>query len=218
MHDLIVIGAGPAGLAAAVYGASEGLDTAVIGERVGGQAGTSSRIENYLGFPAGLSGEELTNRAVVQAAKFGADLITERATRVDVVPRFDGQRTFGVWLDSGRSLEAKAVIAATGCDFNHPPIAGLENARRVHYTAMREDQDEAAHQQCVLIGGGNSAGQAALFLARAAHSGAGLFETKTPGLIAAGDCRVGSMKRVASAVGEGSTAVHFVHDYLRSPS
>jgi thioredoxin reductase (NADPH) len=320
-YDLAVVGAGPAGLAAAVYAASEGLRTVVL-ERSGpgGQAGRSMRIENYLGFPAGITGGELAERAVVQAAKFGASL---------PVPTPVARLTFdGVYpvlhLDSGETVTAKCLLIATGADYRRLGVEGCEplEGRGVYYAATLNEATMCRGSDVVVVGGGNSAGQAAVFLAGQARkvyhlirgndlykdmssylarrientlnievlrntevrrmSGDGhlgevdvvnnqtgeartlkvsaLFsfigatprtewlppdierdakgfvltgpalarsphwsarrapfhlETSRPGVFAAGDVRSGSVKRVASAVGEGSMAVQFVHEYLK---
>ncbi len=168
-YDLVVIGGGPAGLAAAVYGASEGLKTVLI-ERTatGGQAGQSSRIENYLGFPDGLSGSQLAERARRQAEKFGAELITA-ASVVDL--EIDGKaRTLR--LSDGRSIGARAVILATGVDYRQLPAAGCEGltGAGVYYGATASVAADCEGEDVYVIGGANSAGQAAMFLARTARS------------------------------------------------
>jgi thioredoxin reductase (NADPH) len=318
LYDVVVVGAGPAGLAAAVYGASEGLDIAVFdGTAPGGQAGTSSRIENYLGFPDGISGAELTTRAAIQAQRFGARLTSP--SRVDgISAAFDG---FAVSLSGGGVVSARTVVAACGALYRRLPLANwgrLEGAG-IYYAATYLEAGLSADTPVFVLGGGNSAGQAALFLAGrcphvtivirreslaatmsqylidriAAHDridvaassvvaavnglhhlesvelrdtrsgevkwfvSRGLFcfigaepasgwlpeavtrdengfvltdvgvppdraparprlpyETAMDGLFAAGDIRVGSMKRVAAAVGEGSSAIRSVHQYL----
>jgi len=315
--DLLVVGAGPAGLAASVYGASEGLATLTVeSTAVGGQAGTSTRIENYLGFPAGLSGSDLAARAALQAAKFGAQ-ISAPAQAAGLEPR-EGMTL--VHLSDGTQVGARAVVIATGARYRRldlPGLADLEGTG-VYYAATPEEADRHAGDAVAVVGGGNSAGQAAVFLAGrtrrvyllarrdlaatmsryltdqlarhpnieiltrtevAALHGDGqlrgltvadrrdgtrreldaraLFvfigadphtrwlqgvlaldrsgfiltgrdapaagepaagrlplETTVPGVFAAGDVRSGSIKRVASAVGEGSMAVRLVHDHL----
>jgi thioredoxin reductase (NADPH) len=325
LFDLVVVGAGPAGLAASVYGASEGLRTVVLDAvATGGQAGTSSRIENYLGFPAGISGAELADRAVVQAEKFGATLsVPARATALD---RRDGLQV--VRLEDGTELPSRTVILATGARYRKLDVPRLEEfeGTSVYYAATYMEAGLCAHRQVVVIGGGNSAGQAALYLARYAcnlrllirHDDLGrdmsrylvdqierhpeievrrdtevrelvgregeleailvqdtrtgacdrlpadlvfvfigaqpctdwlhgtvaldergyvrtgpdavgvtggdtaqrgehppqLLESSRPGVLAVGDVRSGSTKRVASAVGEGSMAVRLVHEHL----
>jgi thioredoxin reductase (NADPH) len=317
VFDLLVVGAGPAGLAASVYGASEGLSTlALESTAVGGQAGTSTRIENYLGFPAGLSGADLTARAALQAAKFGAQ-ISAPAQAVRLEPR---EGLIVVHLSDGTQAGARAVVIATGARYRRLDIDGLERLEGtgVYYAATGEEASRHARDAVAVVGGGNSAGQAAVFLAAhtrrvcllvrrdlaatmshyltdqlarhpniqilartevAALHGDGqlqgltvvdrrdgsrrdldaraLFvfigadphtgwlrgalaldrsgfiltgrdapatgvpaagrlplETTIPGVFAAGDVRSGSIKRVASAVGEGSMAVRLVHDHL----
>ncbi|WP_066798713.1 FAD-dependent oxidoreductase [Sphingomonas soli] len=167
VHDLAVVGGGPAGLAAAVYGASEGLDTIVI-EAIapGGQAGTSSKIENYLGFPTGISGQALAGRAQVQAQKFGARLLISRsAAHLDC----DGT-PYRIQLDDGSAVQARAVVVATGARYRKldlPRYAELEG-NGIYYAATAMEAGLCAAQEAVVIGGGNSAGQAAIFLARTA--------------------------------------------------
>lgn len=314
IYDVAVIGAGPAGLAAAVYAASEGLDTIVIeGLAPGGQAGTSSKIENYLGFPTGISGQALAGRAQVQAQKFGARLaISRMATRLDC-----GGSPFRVILEDGTAVPARAVIAATGARYRRldlPRYAHFEG-QGIHYAATAMEAQLCTGEAVIVVGGGNSAGQAAMFLSRTvAHvhllvratglaatmsdylvqriasspritlhtqteitallgedaltsvtwtdRSSGISETKAignvfvmigalpntgwlsdclgldpkgfvptglrsdgmpaaspyattvPGLYAVGDVRAGSVKRVASGVGEGSVVVQAVHGFL----
>ena len=321
VYDLVVVGAGPAGLAAAVYGASEGLRTAVLEHTApGGQAGSSMRIENYLGFPTGLTGSELAGRAILQANKFGAHLS---------VPTPVNKLTFAnaytiVHLDGGETVTAKCLLIATGADYRRLGVEGCERfeGTGVYYAATVAEAQLCQGTQVVVVGGGNSAGEAAVFLAgHARHvlilirgddlyknmssylvrrieqtanielltdttirqmSGNGhldsvnivngktgeertietpgvfsfigadprtswlppeierdakgfvrtgtelarspywtsgrqpfLLETSRPGVFAAGDVRSGSVKRVASAVGEGAMAVQFVHECLK---
>ncbi len=304
--DLLVLGGGPAGLGAAVYGASEGLDTLVLeGTVLGGQAGTSRRIENYLGFPAGISGTELSSRAITQARKFGARTATPYRAR-SLEP--GGERHL-VTLDEGNTVRARAVLLATGAEYRRLPVADLEQYEglSVFYAAGPPEGQLCAAQRVAVVGGGNSAAQAAVWLARggalvtllhrradlsetmsqylideldrfgvavrgrseirALHgqdgrlesvtlsdgstmalsflflflgaspctdwlgdvvardadgfvltgrdAGAdGLLETNVPGVYAAGDVRAGSIKRCATAVGEGAMVVRFVHERL----
>ena len=304
--DLVVIGGGPAGLGAAVYGASEGLDTLVVeGTALGGQAGTSRRIENYLGFPAGISGSELTTRAVTQARKFNA----RTATPYRAVALEPGTDRHVVRLDSEHEVSARAVLLATGADYRRLPVSGLESyeGTSVFYAAGPPEAKLCGATRVGVIGGGNSAAQAAVWLARGgalvtllhrradlretmsdylvlelerygvavrarsevaelhgtdgdleavtltdgqrlsfsflflflgaapctdwlgdvvarddkgfvltgADAGAdGLLETSVPGIYAAGDVRSGSIKRCATAVGEGAMVVRFVHEHL----
>jgi thioredoxin reductase (NADPH) len=330
-YDLAIVGAGPAGLAAAVYGASEGLKTVIFDrEAPGGQAGTSSRIENYLGFPTGLSGDDLGRRALRQAERFGADIIVAR----DVVRVRPGERgeTHALILDDETVIRARSIVIATGVAWRKldaPGIAEL-SGRGVYVGAARTEALGTRGKRVHLIGGGNSAGQAAMFFSNYADAvtilvrGAGLsatmsqylidelgtkanvtiephsiiaqavgddhltelhirdarndshrtvpsdglfifigadaetawlpdsivrdeagyvctgrdvidilnerrsarpwpdgrdpylLETSIPGIFAAGDVRHGSIKRVASGVGEGSMTVAFVHQYLTS--
>jgi thioredoxin reductase (NADPH) len=321
VYDLAVIGAGPAGLAAAVYGASEGLRTIVLEQTApGGQAESSMRIENYLGFPTGLTGSELASRAVLQAKKFGAQLSISRAvSRLE----FDGGYQV-LHLDGPDRVVAKCLLIATGAEYRRLGVADCERyeGKGVYYAATPNEAKLCRGGQVVLVGGGNSAGQAAVFLslharkvlllirgenlyknmssylarrieqtgnielhcnttvrrlegdghltaveianskkgdertveasalfsfigavprtewlpseiakdpkgfvetgpalAKSSHWTARrhpfLLETSHPGVFAAGDVRSGSVKRVASAVGEGAMAVQFVHEYLK---
>jgi thioredoxin reductase (NADPH) len=309
--DLVVIGGGPAGLGAAVYGASEGLDTLVVeGAALGGQAGTSRRIENYLGFPAGISGSELTTRAITQARKFGARSATPyRAVSLEV-----GADRHTVYLEENRQVTARAVVLATGAEYNRLPVDDLADYEgvTVFYAAGPPEAQRCGAKRVGVVGGGNSAGQAAVWLARGgalvtllhrrsdlsetmsdylihdlerygvavrdrseimtlhgadgeleavtmkdgerlpfaflflflgatpctdwigdvvardekgfiltgSEAGAeGLLETSVPGIYAAGDVRSGSVKRCATAVGEGAMAVRFVHErFARVPA
>jgi thioredoxin reductase (NADPH) len=163
--DLLVVGGGPGGLAAAVYGASEGLTTTVAEDTaLGRQAGTSSRIENYLGFPAGLSGEELTARAALQAHKFGVRMkMGSRA--VGLSSHLD---THQVRFEDGEVVSARSVIIATGARYNRLPLDRQANFEGVgvYYAATQMEAQACIGRPVVIVGGGNSAGQAALFLAR----------------------------------------------------
>jgi thioredoxin reductase (NADPH) len=324
-YDMIVVGAGPAGLAAAVYGASEGLRTVLLErEAPGGQAGQSSRIENYLGFPAGVSGSELARRATTQARRFGAEIITvQDATSLDT-----RGATHVVRLADGDELNGHTVLIATGVAYRQLTAPGMDKltGRGVYYGAALAEAPRVAGQDVYLVGGANSAGQAAVYLARFARqvtllvradglekgmsqyliqqvrsianiriqlnsevvaatgeehleaitiadgalgseqeveahflfvfigayphttwlgeaiardergfilSGPELrrdgvsprwalereplpLETSVPGIFVAGDVRRSSMKRVASAVGEGAMAVYLVHQYLET--
>lgn len=310
VHDVAVVGAGPAGLAAAVYAASEGLDTIVIESIApGGQAGTSSKIENYLGFPTGISGQALAGRAQVQAQKFGARLLVSRsAVGIDC-----DARPYTIRLDDGATLKAQAVVVATGARYRKldlPLYAELEG-NGIYYAATAMEAGLCASQTAVVVGGGNSAGQAAIYLSRTAGhvhmlvrgpglaatmsrylierieasdritlhpftevtalegdkhlralswtnrrsgavgrhevgalfvmigaqpntdwldgcieldaagfvttgSGETFFCSSAHGIFAVGDVRSGSVKRVASGVGEGSVVVSAIHRYLES--
>jgi thioredoxin reductase (NADPH) len=167
VRDIIIIGAGPAGLAAAVYGASEGLDVLVIETQApGGQAGSSSKIENYLGFPMGISGQELASRATTQAQKFGASMLIAHSVR-----RLDcDQRPYQVVLESGESIATRAIVIATGAQYNKPALPNLarfENAG-IYYGATFMESQLCGEDEVVVVGGGNSAGQAAVFLSQSA--------------------------------------------------
>ena len=167
--DLIVVGGGPAGLAAAMYGASEGLRTLVVEMvAVGGQAGSSSRIENYLGFPTGISGGDLTQRATVQAQKFGASLSIPRAA----VSLREEAGHLALRLSDGTDVAGRAVIVATGARYRRLDAVGLEQfeSRGVYYAATELEARLCAGSAVVVAGGGNSAGQAALFLANAVRA------------------------------------------------
>jgi thioredoxin reductase (NADPH) len=305
--DLLIVGGGPAGLGAAVYGASEGLDTLVVESNVlGGQAGTSRRIENYLGFPSGISGTELISRAIVQARKFTARTATPyRALSLEP----GGENDHVVKLEGDREVSAKAVLLSTGAEYRKLPVDDLEDYEglSVFYAAGPPEAQLCGAQRVGVVGGGNSAAQAAVWLARGgalvtllhrradlaetmsayliaeldrygvavrdeseignlhgsgghlesvkltdgtelpfaflflflgaapcttwlgdciardekgfvltgADAGAeGLLETSVPGVYAAGDVRSGSIKRCATAVGEGATVVRFVHEHM----
>jgi thioredoxin reductase (NADPH) len=318
-YDTVIVGAGPAGLAAAVYGASEGLRTVVVErEAPGGQAGTSSRIENYLGFPSGVSGDELSSRALQQARRLGAEiLVTRSITRIDTA-------TQQVHLDGGDILQTPTIILACGVAWRHLAVDGFDRlaGRGIFYGAARSEAANTHGLDIHIVGAGNSAGQAAMFFSAHARSvtilyrgetlarsmsqylvdqletranihvlyrseviaaygdaslaeidvrdaatgaksrlaSSGLFifigadaetgwlppeialdpkgyvltgldvraagrwaldrdpyllETSVPGIFACGDVRFSPVKRVAAAVGEGSMAIAFVHQYLR---
>jgi len=315
-YDTVIVGAGPAGLAAAVYGASEGLGTIVVErEAPGGQAGTSARIENYLGFPSGVSGDELASRALQQARRLGAEILVTRAiSRIDAPTR-------QLHLDGGDVLRARTIILACGVSWRQLSIEGFDRlaGKGISYGAARSEAPNTHGLDVHIVGAGNSAGQAALFFSTHARSvtilcrgdrleksmsrylidqlatrsnirtmfgvevaavqgensleaidvrgaettrleSGGLFifigadaetawlppeieldghgyvltgsdmretgrweldrdpyllETSVPGIFACGDVRFGPVKRVAAAVGEGSMAIAFVHQYLR---
>lgn len=163
VHDLIVVGAGPAGLAAAVYAASEGLDVLILeGNAPGGQAGSSSRIENYLGFPAGISGQDLAERALVQAQRFGAQVLIARPAAGLQCQH----RLFNIGLTDGSSVQAQSVVVATGVQYRR---LALENITQfegagVYYGATKLEAQFCEGEEIAVVGGGNSAGQAAVFL------------------------------------------------------
>jgi thioredoxin reductase (NADPH) len=316
IYDVAVIGAGPAGLATAVYAASEGLSTVVVeGVAPGGQAGTSSKIENYLGFPTGISGQDLASRAQLQAQKFGARLAVSRAAeKLDC-----SQPPYQLRLEDGQRIVAKSIVLATGARYRKlslPNYGRFEN-QGIYYAATAMEAALCACQEVIVVGGGNSAGQAAVFLSRTVSHlhllirGAGLaatmsdylvqrilsshkitlhvhteitelegyeflhavtwtdrrtgiaqrrtianvfvmtgaqpnsewlrgcvdmdargfiktgadidglrpgspYSTALPGVFAVGDVRSGSVKRITSAVGEGSVVVAAIHEYLGS--
>src|SRR4051794_5070894 len=166
-YDTVIVGAGPAGLAAAVYGASEGLRTIVVErEAPGGQAGTSSRIENYLGFPAGVSGDELASRALQQARRLGAEILVTRAVeRMDAASR-------QLYLDGGDVLRARTIILACGVVWRQLAIDGFERlaGKGISYGAARSEAANTHGQDIHIVGAGNSAGQAALFFSTHARS------------------------------------------------
>jgi thioredoxin reductase (NADPH) len=171
-YDVAIVGAGPAGLAAAVYGASEGLQTVLVECRApGGQAGTSSRIENYLGFPAGVSGDELASRAFHQAKRFGAEIIvTRQATKIE--PRNGSGTTHAIVLDCGSRVQTKAIVLANGVEWRRLTLPGADAllGRGVYYGASRTEALSARGKDVFLIGGGNSAGQAAMLFSGYARS------------------------------------------------
>ena len=167
LRDLIIVGAGPSGLAAAVYAASEGLDTLVIEIAApGGQAGASSKIENYLGFPTGVSGLELATRAITQAEKFGAKMMLAHG-----VARLDcDRRPYKVVLDNGNRLAARSIVISTGAQYNKLRIPNLEKfeGQGIYYGATYMESQLCEQEDIVVVGGGNSAGQAAVFLSQTA--------------------------------------------------
>ena len=314
VFDVAVIGAGPAGLAAAVYASSEGLGTIVIeGNAPGGQAGTSSRIENYLGFPSGISGMELAARAQTQAQKFGAKLAISR----NVIGMTCSRNPFEITLEGGQTVRARSVVVASGARYRKLAVQNYSRYEMdgIHYSATAIEARLCSNEEIIVVGGGNSAGQAAVYLsAHAKHvhmlirgaelaatmseylidrivssrhitlhsnseitalegkrhleqvtwanrmtdevttkpianvfvmigadpctewlkscvrldakgfvvTGAqdiedkvGLYRTSQPGIFAVGDVRSGSVKRVASSVGEGSVVIADIHSYLR---
>jgi thioredoxin reductase (NADPH) len=168
-YDFAIVGGGPAGLAAAVYGASEGLRTLLV-EQVapGGQAGTSSKIENYLGFPYGISGDELSHRALHQAQRFGADIVVAR----EVTGVRTGREDRAIVLDGGEAVRCRAMLIATGVSWRRLDVPGFDRltSRGVYYGAARTEAMETQGKEIFLIGGGNSAGQAAMYFADYATS------------------------------------------------
>ena len=166
VRDLVVIGAGPSGLAAAVYGASEGLDVMVLEtSSPGGQAGSSSRIENYLGFPTGISGQDLAARAYLQAQKFGVKMLIAKATRL-----ICDRKPYIVELENGIRISTRTIVIATGVQYRKPPLENLSRfeGTGVYYGATFVEAQLCGGEEVIVVGGGNSAGQAAVFLAQTA--------------------------------------------------
>jgi thioredoxin reductase (NADPH) len=165
VRDLVVVGAGPAGLAAAVYAASEGLDVLVVERSTpGGQAGSSSKIENYLGFATGVSGQELAASAIAQSEKFGAQIMVARSVNRLICDK----RPYRVQLDNGHDIPTRAIVLAMGAQYNRPPLPNLDafSGRGIYYSATFMEAQLCANEQVIVIGGGNSAGQAAVFLSQ----------------------------------------------------
>ena len=165
VRDLVIVGAGPAGLGAAVYAASEGLNALLVeNEAPGGQAGSSSKIENYLGFPTGISGQELASRAIHQAEKFGAKMmVAHKIVKLDC-----DRRPYSLMVDDGTVLSSRAIVIATGAEYNKPKISNLRNfeGQGVYYGATFMESQLCEGEDVIVVGGGNSAGQAAVFLAQ----------------------------------------------------
>ncbi|HEY2583232.1 MAG TPA: FAD-dependent oxidoreductase [Mucilaginibacter sp.] len=169
IYDVVIVGAGPAGLAAAVYGASEGLKTLLIERKApGGQAGTSSRIENYLGFPAGLSGADLTRRAISQAMRLGAEFLSPQA--VNEIKQKDGYKT--IMLDDGPEINSRTVVITTGVDYRKLEVKGIDNftGAGIYYGAAMTEASACKDKEVYIIGGGNSAGQGAVYLSKFAKN------------------------------------------------
>jgi thioredoxin reductase (NADPH) len=167
IRDVIIVGGGPSGLAAAVYAASEGLDALLLEtSNLGGQAGSSSKIENYLGFPTGISGQELTGRALTQAIKFGADIMVARSA----IRLTCDRRPYNILLQDDTKLAARAIIIATGAQYNKPPLDNLLKFEGlgVYYAANFMEAQLCEGDEVIVVGGGNSAGQAAVFLSQSA--------------------------------------------------
>lgn len=168
VRDVVIVGGGPSGLAAAVYAASEGLDALIIeSEAPGGQAGSSSKIENYLGFPTGVSGLELAARAITQARKFGAKMmIAHKAVRLNC-----DERPYEVVLENGDKIKTKTIIISTGAQYNQPAIENLKDfeGRGVYYGATFLESQLCGDEEVIVVGGGNSAGQAAVYLSQTAR-------------------------------------------------
>jgi len=167
VRDVLIVGAGPAGLAAAVYGASEGLNVLVVESNApGGQAGSSSRIENYLGFPTGVSGQELAGRALTQAEKFGAEIMIAKGATALTCDR----QPYSIQLDDGPRIAARTIVIATGAEYRRPAIPNLSRfeGAGVYYSATFMESQLCGGEEVVVVGGGNSAGQAAVFLSQTA--------------------------------------------------
>jgi thioredoxin reductase (NADPH) len=168
VRDVVIVGAGPAGLAAAVYSASEGLDVLVVeADSPGGQAGSSSRIENYLGFPTGISGQELAGRAYAQAQKFGAEILIARGAAGLTCDR----KPYSIKIDAGPRVPARSVIIATGAQYRKPSLHNLSQfeGAGVYYSATFMEAQLCSGEEVIVVGGGNSAGQAAVFLSQTAR-------------------------------------------------
>ncbi|MFL6502652.1 MAG: NAD(P)/FAD-dependent oxidoreductase [Nitrososphaera sp.] len=166
VHDLVIIGGGPSGLAAAVYGASEGLDVLVLeSSSPGGQAGSSSRIENYLGFPNGVSGQELAARAYIQAQKFGAQMLIAKGTRLSC-----DHKPYVVELENGARIQTRTIVIATGAEYRRLPLKNLSRyeGAGAYYGATFVEAQSCNGEEVIVVGGGNSAGQAAVFLGETA--------------------------------------------------
>jgi thioredoxin reductase (NADPH) len=188
LRDVVIVGAGPSGLAAAVYAASEGLDVLVLEANVpGGQAGSSSRIENYLGFPEGITGQDLTERAYTQAQKFGAQIVIAKGA-VELTCR---RKPYVVQVDDGPRVPARTIVIATGARYRRLPLENLARfeGAGVYYGATFNEAQLCGSEPVGIVGGGNSAGQAAVFLAQTARQvhvlvrGAGLSDTMSRYLI-----------------------------------
>jgi len=165
MYDVVIIGAGPAGLAAAVYGASEGLKTLLIERQApGGQAGTSSRIENYLGFPSGLSGSDLARRAITQATRFGTEFLAQQ--EVTSITQKDGYKK--ILLDDGKEINTRTIVLATGVEYRRLEKKGVEDfsGAGIYYGAAVTEAASCKDKEVYVLGGGNSAGQAAMYLSK----------------------------------------------------
>ena len=218
IYDVAVVGAGPAGLSTAVYATSEGLSVVVLDSRAfGGQAGASARIENYFGFPTGISGQSLTGRAFVQAQKFGAEMMIPATVKTLDCKRADGALTLDV--EGGGRIQARAVVVASGAKYRRLSIAELADfeGRGIWYWASPNEARLCAGEEVVLVGGGNSAGQAAVFLSAHAMKvrmmvrGPGLAESMSRYLIdriaAAPNIELMTMTEIVALSGAASTGL-----------
>ena len=216
LFDVTVVGAGPAGLATAVYAASEGLHVVVLDCRsAGGQAGASARIENYLGFPTGISGGALAGRAFVQAQKFGAEiLIPAQVVSLDC-SNAEGSGELAVLLNDGRRLRSRSVVIASGARYRHPDVPRLSEfeGRGVWYWASALEAKTCANAEVVLVGGGNSAGQAAVFLAQ--HAARVHILVRGPGLAASMSRYL--IDRIEAAVDDRAAHAHRADAAARRP-
>ncbi|MGH7806507.1 MAG: FAD-dependent oxidoreductase [Thermodesulfobacteriota bacterium] len=221
MYDVVIIGAGPAGLAAAVYGASEGLKTLLVERKApGGQAGTSSRIENYLGFPSGLSGGELTRRAISQAMRFGTEFLSPQ--EVSDIQLKDKYKI--ITLSDGSEVKTLSVIIATGVNYRHHPAKGINDftGAGVYYGAANTEAHACRNSDVYIVGGGNSAGQAGMYLSKFARRvhilirGSSLSSTMSQYLIdqinKTENIEVHSKKIVVEAMGDGQLEGLIVED------
>jgi thioredoxin reductase (NADPH) len=188
VRDVLIVGAGPSGLAAAVYAASEGLDALVIEtDAPGGQAGSSSKIENYLGFPTGVSGQELAARAMTQAQKFGAKMMVGHG----VVKLNCDRRPYEIVLDNGHVIAGRSIVISSGAQYNKPPLPNLKKfeGQGIYYGATHIESQLCLNEDVIVVGGGNSAGQAAVYLSQTARKvymlvrAAGLSDTMSRYLI-----------------------------------
>jgi thioredoxin reductase (NADPH) len=221
MYDVVIIGAGPAGLAASVYGASEGLKTLLVERKApGGQAGTSSRIENYLGFPSGLTGSELTRRAISQAIRFGTEFLApQEVSNIELKDKYKV-----ITLSDGSEVKTLSVIIATGVNYRHHPAKGINDftGAGIYYGAANTEAHACKDSDVYIVGGGNSAGQAAMYLSKFARRvhilirGSTLSSTMSQYLIdqinKTQNIEIHSSKIVVEAIGDGRLEELIVED------